>query len=69
MSYSTRRYTTNSRGPGQQGIPVSIHLVGVACCVKCRSIRAASVEPHAPRYVNGGLRDCAGELIPNPKEA
>jgi hypothetical protein len=59
----TRRYTTNSRGPGQWGIPVAITVVGAASCVKCRRIRKAGVGPHAPRRAKGGLVDCAGDRI------
>jgi hypothetical protein len=58
------RYTTNSRGPGQQGTPVATqvgrrHLV---LCT-CGSWRWSDVTPHAPRLVQGGLVDCEGNRV------
>lgn len=35
----------------------------MATCPNCGGLRVASLFPHAPRWVAGVLRDCAGREV------
>lgn len=61
----TRRSTSNSRGPGQKNMPVTITVGRAATCPKCGGRRIGSLNPHAPHFdANGrGLVDCVGDVI------
>lgn len=51
---------------------MKVIYVGIACCLKCRGIRAAGSGLHAARRTAGGRIDCVGTFIPDepnhPKE-
>jgi len=60
----SRRKTSNSRGPGQEGT-VYFARVGIVTCPKCGGKRYDADTPHSPHYRPGrGLVDCVGDVIP-----
>jgi hypothetical protein len=59
----THRYTRNSRGPGQDGMPVTITPGREVTCPKCQQKRLAGDGPHAPRLTARGRVDCVGDRI------
>lgn len=65
----THRTTSNSRGPGQKAMPVTITPGRATTCAKCGGVRIWSEHPHAPHFAadGRGLVDCIGDVI-QPRE-
>lgn len=61
LPIASRRKTSNSRGPGQEGT-VYIRPDALRSCPKCKRVRHGS-GPHAPHHAGGQLVDCAGDPV------
>lgn len=63
-SMVTHRFTRNSRGPGQDGVAVSIRVTAYEECVNCGGKKPSGDGAHAPHFRPGvGLVDCAGNVL------
>lgn len=64
QTVSSRRSTTSSRHPGRQfeGV-VHACIAQLVACAKCGTLRRGR-GPHAPRWRDGVVVDCAGIPVP-----
>lgn len=58
---ASRRKTSNSRGPGQEGT-VQVRKGLVRICRKCKRLRFGE-GPHSPHWRAGVLVDCVGDEV------
>lgn len=61
-SIGSRRKTSNSRGPGQEGT-VRIYPSFIVRCPRCGGMRMDLEGPHSTRWLDGRLRDCVGDVV------
>lgn len=60
---TVHRFTSNSRGPGQQGHAIRVAHGQLMSCPKCGVKRLNLGGPHAARLTSRGLVDCVGDQV------